>query len=111
MNMSSQTKTMNASLSETFPVLLRQLEKVAQIEPEKIKHLFAIFPKQFPELWRIVVVGAYLNDDINLSKAAELLGKHPVELRNDFIKQGIPIKIGAQSLEEAKAEVNALEVL
>jgi len=61
-----------------------------------------------PLLWRIVVIGAYLNDDINLSKASELLGQHPVELRNDFIKQGIPIKIGAQSLEEAKAEVNAL---
>jgi uncharacterized protein YuzE len=60
-----------------------------------------------PLLWKIVI-GVYLNDDINLSKAAELLGKHPVELRNDFIKQGIQIKIGAQSLEEVKAKANAL---
>jgi len=109
--MSRQTKAMNISLSETLPILLRQLEKVAQIEPEKIKRLFEVFPKQFPELWRTVVIGAYLNDDINLSKAAELLGKHPIELRNDFIKQGIPIKIGTQSLEEAKAEINTLTIL
>jgi predicted HTH domain antitoxin len=109
--MSRQTKAVNTSLSETLPVLLRQLEKVAQIEPEKIKRLFDVFPKQFPELWRTVVIGAYLNDDINLSKAAELLGKHPIELRNDFIKQGIPIKIGTQSLEEAKAEINTLKIL
>lgn len=96
---------------ENVPVLIKQLEKIAQFEPESLEKLFVMFPKQLPELWRSMVIGAYLNDDINLSKTAELLGKHPIELRREFIKQGIPIKIGSQSLEDARAELNAMELL
>jgi predicted HTH domain antitoxin len=95
----------------TFPVLFKQLEKIAHVEPEKVEQFFIMFPKYFPDLWKTIVIGAYLNDEINLSKTAELLGKHPVELRREFKKQGIPIKIGSQSLEEAEAEVNALKAL
>jgi predicted HTH domain antitoxin len=95
----------------TSPFLLKQLERIAQVEPEAVERLFVMLPKRFPELWQAVVIGAYLDDEINLSKAAELLAKHPIELRRDFKKQGIPVKIGTHSLEEAEAEVKALEAL
>ena len=93
---------------ENIPVLIKQLEKISQVEPESLEELFAIFPEQLPDLWKSIVIGAYLNDDINLSKASELLGKHPIELRREFVKQGIPIKIGSESLEDAKAEINVM---
>lgn len=95
----------------TSPFLLKQLERIAQVEPEAVERLLFMLPKQFPELWQAVVIGAYLDDEINLSKAAELLEKHPIELRRDFKKQGIPVKIGARSLDEAETEVEALEAL
>ena len=96
---------------ENIPILIRQLERISQIKPESLEKLFDIFPEQLPDLWKSMVLGAYLSDDINLSKAAELLGKHPIELRHEFIKQGIPIKIGLESLEDAKAEINVMESL
>lgn len=95
----------------TFPVLIKQLEKIAQVKPEELEQLFILLSKQIPEFWREMVVGAYLDDEINLSKAAELLGKHPVELRREFQNQGIPVKIGVKSLEEAKAELKILKKL
>ena len=87
---------------KTLPFLLKQLERIAQVEPEAIERLLVLLPKQFPELWQAVVIGAYLDDEINLSKAAELLGKHNIELRRNFKKQGIPVKMGTRSLEEAE---------
>jgi len=93
----------------TFPVLIKQLEKIAQVKPEELEQLFILLSKQIPEFWREMVIGAYLYDEINLSKAAELLKIHPVELRREFRNQGIPIKIGAKSLEEVKAELKVLE--
>ena len=56
-------------------VLIGQLQKIAQVDSEQVSELFGILPKRAPDLWRMLVVGAYLDDLINLSKAAELLGQ------------------------------------
>ena len=56
-----------------------------------------------------VIIGAYLDEEINLSKAAELLGIHRLELQERFIAQGIPLRIGPDTVEEAKAEMTAIE--
>jgi hypothetical protein len=42
-----------------------------------------------------------------LSKAAELLGVHMLELRERFLDLGIPLRIGPVDQAEAKAEVEA----
>ncbi len=55
-----------------------------------------------------VVISAYQDQEINLGKAAELLGLHELELRDRFIDLGIPIRMGPEDLAEAKAEVKAL---
>lgn len=96
---------------ESFPVLIKQLERISQVKPEEIEQMFLLLSKQIPELWRKLVIGAYLDDEINLSKAAELLEKHPTELRRDFQSQGIPIKIGVRSLDEVNAELQLLKSL
>lgn len=57
-----------------------------------------------------VVISAYQDREINLGKAAELLGLHELELRDRFIDLGIPIRIGPEDLAEAKAEVKALRM-
>jgi predicted HTH domain antitoxin len=59
------------------------------------------------ELWDSVV-SPYLYGDISLAKAAELLGMHALELRERFMQLGIPIRLGPETIEEAKAEVDEI---
>jgi len=55
-----------------------------------------------------MVVGAYQDEQINLGKAAELLGLAEVELRQRFIELGVPLRVGPADLAEARAEVEAV---
>ena len=55
-----------------------------------------------------MVVGAYQDRQINLGKAAELLGMTELELRDRFIELGIPLCFGPADLAEARAEVDAM---
>ena len=47
-------------------------------------------------------------EEINLGKAAEILGMHELELRDRFIELGIPLRIGPVDKVEARAEAEAL---
>ena len=60
------------------------------------------------ELQWSLVVNAYLDEVINLGRAAELLGLHRLELQERFAKLGIPIRVGVETIEEARAEVEAI---
>jgi predicted HTH domain antitoxin len=55
-----------------------------------------------------VIVGAYCDEQINLGKAAELLGVAELELRQRFIKLRIPLRMGPADLAEARAKVEAV---
>ncbi|MCP4655050.1 MAG: UPF0175 family protein [bacterium] len=63
------------------------------------------------ELRWSVVVSAYLDGEINLGKAAELLGQHELELCDRFRELGLPLRRGPANLAEARAEAEALEAL
>lgn len=56
-----------------------------------------------------VVVDAYLDEQISLGKAAELLGVHRAALQKRFVEMGIPVRIGAETFEEAQAEVESIK--
>jgi len=43
-----------------------------------------------------------------LGKAAELLGLYELELRERFVKLGIPLRFGPADLAEAQAEADAI---
>jgi len=91
--------------------LLTQIKKAYELKPGEIEQILTEALSQNKELWEQIVTGAYLDGEISLSKAAELFGLHPVELRREFLKAGIPVKLGPQSLDEAYAEWKALEAL
>jgi predicted HTH domain antitoxin len=61
-----------------------------------------------PDLAWSLVVSAYLDEEINLGKAAEMLDMHELELRNRFVALGIPLRIGPADKFEAHAEIQAL---
>lgn len=53
----------------------------------------------------------YLDDQISLGKAAELLHLSRFDLIDRFQRLGIPLRMGPASLEEARAEVEAARKL
>ncbi|HBY96523.1 MAG TPA: hypothetical protein DEP84_21705, partial [Chloroflexi bacterium] len=54
------------------------------------------------------VVGAYLDGDISIGRAAELLQLHPIELTERLHRLGAPLRLGPLTVEEARAEADAL---
>lgn len=53
------------------------------------------------------VLHRYLDQEISLGKVAETLGVSRFELMERFERLGIPLKIGAETVEDARAEVEA----
>ena len=89
--------------------MLEQLVKVERHQPEIVERAVREMLAQQTDLRWSVVVGAYLDGEINLGKAAELLGMHRLELQERFIAQSIPVRIGPDTIAEARAELAAIE--
>ncbi len=53
------------------------------------------------------VLAAYLDADISLGRAAELLGLSRFELADRFQRLGLPLLIGPASIDEARADYSA----
>jgi len=88
---------------------LKQLWKVRRYQPEAVDQAVEEVLDRRTDLRWSVVVGAYLDGEINLGKAAELLGMHRLELQERFVAQGIPLRIGPDTVEEARSELAAIE--
>ena len=83
---------------------LAQLEKLHEIDPDIVDNAIEELLGKETVLKEKVIIGAYLDGDINFGKTAELLGVHPVKLRGMFLSKGIPVRIGVESREETLAE-------
>ncbi len=90
------------------PWAYNQLIKVRQYRPELVDQMIDEILNRQTELRWLVVIGAYLDGEINLGKAAEILGLHRLELQEKFVKQGIPLRLGAETPEEAHSEFAAI---
>jgi predicted HTH domain antitoxin len=88
---------------------LEHLVKLQSVHPELVNRALEKMIAEDEELRWSLVVSAYLDEEISLAKAASLLNLHPVELRRIFLERGIPIYLGAETVEEAQAEVDALK--
>ena len=82
---------------------LKQLEKLREIEPDVVEGAIKMLLEKEVALKEKLIIGAYIDGDINFGKTAELLNIHPVELRDRFLSRGIPVKIGISSNEEIQA--------
>lgn len=85
---------------------LEQLNKRSEEQPALADEALSVLWKFQPEVLRRVVIGAYLDQQISLSKAAELIGVTRLELQRQFLQQGIPARM--LTVDEVKAEVEAL---
>ncbi len=99
--------TADQSLPMAVSWELEQLNQLYLHRPELVDAALRRLMEQDPELRWGMIVTAYLNQQINLGKAAEMLGMHELDLRQRFIELGIPLRIGPTDLAEAQAEVEA----
>ncbi len=90
-----------------MPWQLDQLSKICETTPQEVESAIDDLLKARPELREKLVIGAYVDGQISLSKAAELLEVHPLELRERLQEMGVPVHIGVESQEAAVAEVKA----
>ena len=90
---------------------LKQLEKLAELEPDLVASALEELLQSRKALGKKLVIGAYLEGEISLAKAAELLGQHPVQLRKELLEKGIPVRLGAESKEELIAEAAAARAM
>lgn len=86
---------------------VHELIELVQRRPEWVGDVINQAMNEDTEARWVWVVDRYLDQQISLSKAAELLGVHALELRDRFLELGIPLRIGPADLAEARAEVEA----
>ena len=90
---------------------LKQLERLAQLEPDLVASALEELLQSHKALREKLVIGAYLEGEISLAKAAELLGQHPIQLRKNLLAKGILVRLGAESKEELIAEAAAARAM
>ncbi len=71
---------------------LNQMCKLSEAHPEVAEDALQALWAQRPELLGRVVIGAYLDQQVSLSKAAELMGLTRVELQRQLVQEGIPMR-------------------
>ncbi len=89
------------------PWFWKQLSKLRELHPELVAEALDQIWRSNLKLRRVIVIDAYLEGVISLSKAAELLGLSRWQLQQEFLEQGIPLRLGPETVEEARAEVQA----
>lgn len=90
------------------PWTIVHLEKLHKVRPDQVDAALEKLLENDNDLAWSLVISAYLDEDINLGKAAELLHVHELELRARFVELGLPLRVGPGDIVEARAEVDAL---
>ena len=85
---------------------VEELCKLDKIQPEVLEAVLKELWQMKPALYKSVIINAYLDEKINLGKAAELLKVHRLELEKELREKGIPIR--RLSKEDVMAEVEAI---
>ena len=86
--------------------IVKGIENVVKANPKRLEDLLRNLKKD-KELFEEVVISAYVEGLISLSKASELLEITRDELINLLKKRGIPIRM--LSKEDVMAEVEAIK--
>jgi len=86
---------------------VEELHKLSKIQPDVVSGALKELWKRNPDIYKSVVINAYLDEKINLGKAAELLEVDRMELQKELRTRGIPIRF--LSKEDVIAETEAVK--
>ncbi len=84
------------------------LSKLHKEQPQLVDNALQHMIENNPDLAWSLVVSAYLDKEINLGKAAEILNLHELELKDRFLELGIALRLGPADKAEAIAEGEAI---
>ena len=93
-------------MGESMEWEVEELYKLSKIQPDALDVVLKELWQRNPALYKSVIINAYLDEKINLGKAAELIGVHRLELQNELRAKGVPIR--GISKVDAIAEVEAI---
>jgi predicted HTH domain antitoxin len=96
----------NASVLQGWEI--DQLFKLRERQPDLFGLVVQRLMQGNEDIRWAVTIGAYQDKQINLGKAAELLGLTEFELRQRFTELGVPLRTGPVDLAEARAEAEAV---
>ncbi len=88
--------------------VIDELKKIGEIQPEVISSLLGEIRESNPDLYKSIIVGAYVDGRISLSEAAELLGVTRIEFQRELKEKGIPIRMSSK--EDVMAEAEAVKL-
>jgi predicted HTH domain antitoxin len=71
---------------------------------DALRHLL----RSRPELKIQLAIYQYQNNDISLEKAANIAGVSWAQMKDILMEKGIPLRFGAETIQEAREEVQAL---
>ncbi|KCZ70980.1 uncharacterized small protein [Candidatus Methanoperedens nitroreducens] len=86
--------------------VIEELQKLSEIKPEAIERILEDVKNRSPDIFKSLVISAYLDEKISMGKAAEMLGITRIELQKEFNEKGIPVRV--ISKEDVIAEVEAM---
>lgn len=86
---------------------VEELYKLGKIQPDILETALRELWQRKSALYKSVIINAYLDEKINLGKAAQLLGVHRLELQNELREKGVPIR--RLSKEDVIAETEAIK--
>ncbi len=86
---------------------VEELKKISEIQPEIVEQALKGLWEKNPQLYKIIVINAFIDEKISLSKAAELLNITRLELEKELKEKGIPVR--HFNNEDLIAEVEAIQ--
>ena len=86
--------------------IIQGLQRLSEIKPDALQKIIGDIKNQRPEIFRSLIIIAYIDGKISLSKASELLGLTRIELETEFKARGIPIRLLSE--DDVTAEVEML---
>lgn len=89
---------------------LAHLSKLSKEQPGLVYAGIKQMLSANPDLVWSLVISAYLDEEINLGKAAELLEIHELELRQQFLELGVPLRLGPADTAQVQAEIQTLKI-
>ena len=85
--------------------IIQGLQRLGEIRPEAIEDVFQDIREHKPDIFQSLVIIAYIDGEISLSKAAELLGLTRAEFQNYLKEKGIPVRSLSKEDIVAEAEM------
>ncbi len=86
--------------------VIEELQKISEIKPETIGNILEDIKNRSPEIFKSLVISAYVDGKISIGKAAEMLDVTRIELQKEFKNKGVPLRVVCE--EDVIAEVEAI---